>query len=471
MASPAPDLLLITDDAGLSRAVAAARPATAALRILADLAAPLPPRCADLWIDLDSQLAADRTRLVAIASSVEVQRRVYFHGSQPPEARTLPPGLFIRKPAASALLHVLWSGVQTGAVAGAGLQRGISLPAAFIDEFHRQDLRELCHALAVRAPAWLGHSDGSIYLLDAAQRRLTLAETSSARKVAMSVRLDDMCHPFALSIARRQPAVYDNWSALCRASRYIADECADPSTDSEPLPGLIAPLAVGPQIAGLLHLTGRTAQPAPDAIDLDAALRFLARALAYARRHAQVLTDSRIDGLTGLLNQRGLTETLATEIGRARRFGSPLSLIMLDVDELKTINDRFGHAAGDSLLRHIAGKVRAALRQIDAAARVGGDEFVIVVPSSDATSAQRIAERILTAMRDDAAVFGDERVTPSASLGVAQWQGETSVEQFLRRADAALYGAKHDGKNRVVCAAASAASIETSATGGASSTP
>jgi diguanylate cyclase (GGDEF)-like protein len=167
-------------------------------------------------------------------------------------------------------------------------------------------------------------------------------------------------------------------------------------------------------------------------------------------RQADALVDlSRTDPLTRLRNQRAFEERLAEEVARAGRYGGPLSLLIADVDGLKAVNDRGGHHAGNLALRAVGAAMGKDARQTDLAARIGGDEFALVAPNTRAAEAVALAERI----RGLVAEHGPDGVT--ISLGVATLgAGERGdAEALLRAADAALYEAKHRGRNQVVAAA------------------
>jgi diguanylate cyclase (GGDEF)-like protein len=155
-----------------------------------------------------------------------------------------------------------------------------------------------------------------------------------------------------------------------------------------------------------------------------------------------------VDPLTRLLNRRGLAERLEQEVARARRYEHPLSLLMVDLDHLKEINDRRGHYAGDSALRQVATALGQGSRSTDWAGRWGGDEFLLIAPSTGPDAARVVAERIRQLAR------GRGDATPlSVSVGVATWEdGDLQAETLLAKADAALYQAKQEGRNRVVSA-------------------
>ncbi|PVZ13698.1 MULTISPECIES: diguanylate cyclase [unclassified Pseudomonas] len=152
------------------------------------------------------------------------------------------------------------------------------------------------------------------------------------------------------------------------------------------------------------------------------------------------------DALTGINNRRYFQERLQAELERARRDGTPLSVIMLDVDHFKSVNDRFGHALGDTVLQALCRRVAARLRRNDIFCRLGGEEFIILCPSTDGAQAQALAEDLRQAL-ERAPVDGVGVVT--GSFGVASWQAGEGGDALLQRADAAVYAAKQKGRNRV----------------------
>jgi diguanylate cyclase (GGDEF)-like protein len=183
----------------------------------------------------------------------------------------------------------------------------------------------------------------------------------------------------------------------------------------------------------------------------------LGRVLEASHRRAFALElemhrDARTDSLTGLENRRAIQERGLLELKRAERSGAPVSLMLCDVDHFKRINDRFGHEAGDAVLRTVAGTLRAALRETDLLGRWGGEEFIAVLVETDGPAAGEIAERMRAAV---AATLFDtlpERMT--ISLGVATLSEIDGVaaawESLLKDADRHLYRAKSEGRNRVV---------------------
>lgn len=166
-------------------------------------------------------------------------------------------------------------------------------------------------------------------------------------------------------------------------------------------------------------------------------------------RHTQVRLEQLAthDPLTNVLNARAFARELAQELSRNRRYGRPLALIYLDLDDFKKVNDAHGHATGDAVLRLVADATRGAVRAADVVGRLGGDEFGVLMPETDATVAHGAASRLVAGIRT---VF---RGTPSvtASIGVVAVSGtEAGTDELLRKADQAMYEAKRAGKDRVV---------------------
>jgi diguanylate cyclase (GGDEF)-like protein len=169
-----------------------------------------------------------------------------------------------------------------------------------------------------------------------------------------------------------------------------------------------------------------------------------------ADRLAELAT---IDPLTGLANRRVFRERLHMDLARAERYDEPLSVLLLDVDGLKRVNDRSGHQAGDSALLTVADAIRGGLREADLAARLGGDEFVVLAPRTDESAALVLAERLRAQIaQTNGGGWGRRRTT--ISIGVASLHPRTRrpAENLLAAADEAMYRAKRMGGNRVAAA-------------------
>jgi diguanylate cyclase (GGDEF)-like protein len=173
-------------------------------------------------------------------------------------------------------------------------------------------------------------------------------------------------------------------------------------------------------------------------------------ALANVRKHKTVEKQALVDPLTGLANRRVAEGALETELARADRFDEPLAVLMADLDDFKTINDRWGHPFGDEVLREFAAALMESIREIDLSGRWGGEEFAVVLPGTDVEGGVALAERIRTSLRDRVITAPDgERVEVTASFGVAAYPEIQKKDDLVAAADVALYEAKRAGKNRV----------------------
>ncbi len=173
-------------------------------------------------------------------------------------------------------------------------------------------------------------------------------------------------------------------------------------------------------------------------------------ALDNARLHRIVERQALVDGLTGLANRRRSESALDEEIVRASRLGSDLTLAILDIDHFKEVNDRYGHAAGDSVLKDLALVLTHSLREIDTAGRWGGEEFALILPGTDIAGGVRLCERIRQTLAERRIPIEDGMaISITASFGVAAFGRTGSRERLLAAADEALYHAKRGGRNRV----------------------
>ncbi|WP_425269180.1 GGDEF domain-containing protein [Malonomonas rubra] len=160
------------------------------------------------------------------------------------------------------------------------------------------------------------------------------------------------------------------------------------------------------------------------------------------------------DALTGLYNHRYFQETLESEMARAKRYQASLSLVLFDIDNFKAVNDSFGHPAGDLVLMNIATAVKGAVRNSDVVARFGGDEFAIILPSTNAAGAKTFAENLRLAVEGIASLIDGQAISATVSLGVVTVlpsQASMSKSELIEIADNNLYQAKQQGRNRVTC--------------------
>jgi diguanylate cyclase (GGDEF)-like protein len=170
-------------------------------------------------------------------------------------------------------------------------------------------------------------------------------------------------------------------------------------------------------------------------------------------RNAQELERlATTDGMTGVYNRRHFLTLADREWERARRHGRPLAFLMIDIDCFKSINDSFGHQAGDEMIVHLANLARDCKRDCDVLARIGGEEFALLLPETDLAQAQVVAERLRREVAANALVVASQPIPATVSIGVATSAPTmTEVSDLMKAADRALYDAKHAGRNQVIC--------------------
>jgi diguanylate cyclase (GGDEF)-like protein len=183
---------------------------------------------------------------------------------------------------------------------------------------------------------------------------------------------------------------------------------------------------------------------------LSMSINFGLLLMAVERLRSEVADLALLDDLTGVANRRHLMQRLTEECARSERSGVPFSLLVIDLDSFKAINDTHGHAAGDACLQHFTLMAQTRLRPGDMLARSGGDEFCIVLPAATLREAAIIARRVLQVCRDDVEASGGLDIPIAVSIGIAQWTEEVALspELLIQHADEALYVAKKEGKNR-----------------------
>jgi len=262
-----------------------------------------------------------------------------------------------------------------------------------------------------------------------------------------------------------QPAEMDIEScwALRHGSRYrtagfSAPACAHYREPADEAAGrLCIPLVTHDDLVGMVHLEGLATGPEQEAQERLAVTvaEQLALALGNARLRESLRRQSVLDPLTGLFNRRHFDAALKRELARARRKNVPVSLVMVDIDHFKRVNDDYGHAIGDAVLRTIAQQLRLGIREGDIACRYGGEEMVLLLPECTAADASKRAEAIrvaLAGITPNPEGEGPESVT--ASFGVAAYPVHAQdAEALFWAADKALYRAKQHGRNRVVAEA------------------
>jgi len=318
--------------------------------------------------------------------------------------------------------------------------------------------------------------DASLYVLkgDAGARTELVEATDRFEKAHGQLLGNDPAVPPAMPLSEAERAIYFQppFQVDALVQRYLGYARIIAAPDSGPA-GLAAydalsALARGPIVQALDAVVVQHQRESEDQlaklrviqmlvlgvllVTLAAEAIMVFRPMARRIRHyaAELMTMATLDPLTGALNRRAFMDRSKTELERARRHRRPLSLLMLDGDHFKRVNDAYGHAAGDEALRVLTRTIGGLMRTSDSFGRFGGEEFVVLAPETPMGGACELAERIRAAMADTQIIHGDARFTLTVSIGAtAVDPGESDIAPALARADSALYRAKEQGRNQI----------------------
>jgi len=254
-----------------------------------------------------------------------------------------------------------------------------------------------------------------------------------------------------LAGAAAEAAAVVTWPGSAQV-RPAASEPFDPAARSQT--AVAVPIRSGNRPFGVLALYGRTVDRVFTAEDVDslvALVRQVETAIENSFLYEEATRLSITDGLTSLWNRRQFDLRVAAEHQRGVRFGDPFSVILLDLDQMKAVNDAFGHQAGDAMLIELARRLTGGVRDVDLVARFGGDEFGLILPNTGIGGALRVAEKIRAAIAGETVdVEAADPIQATVSVGVASYPEHGSTgRELVRAADAALYKAKGAGGNRV----------------------
>lgn len=304
-------------------------------------------------------------------------------------------------------------------------------------------LEDALRAVTDTTLAILPGDHASIRLLDASRSQLLASARSGIAHDAPSVPLSAGVGISGWVLAQGEPVrVVD----VRKDARFVAMPGQGFSIASM----VVEPLMSEGATIGVLSVSSQEVNAFSATDELLA--RLLANCSVGPIQRARLERLAVTDDLTLAFNARYLGPRLAEEMERARRTEKPLSVLLLDLDHFKLVNDRHGHAVGDQVLRAFVDRVRAATRRVDVLVRRGGEEFVLLMPATTMAQAKVIAERVRRHASDEPIVVESACVTPTVSIGVATWDGRQSSAALQRRADDAMYDAKQRGRNRVEAA-------------------
>lgn len=310
------------------------------------------------------------------------------------------------------------------------------------------DLTRLLRAILERAVDLIGATDGELSLYDEIYNNLNVLATYHLNVHTNSSRQVIGEEAASLVATTHQPLIIND----CQTAIGHLPIYEVPGAQA----ALLVPMLAGERLIGVISVGNSSPARKFDAQDAELLSLFAQQAtiaIQNARLFAEVQTLASTDPLTGLYNRRHFFDLAQREIERATRANQPLSVVMLDVDYFKQVNDCYGHLFGDHVLQMVAKQCRSLLRTMDVLARYGGEEFVIMLPGTPLDHAQQVAERLRQHIAQTSMTMADTTVQITISLGVAELNihDHLTLDGLLSHTDQALYLAKQAGRNQVVC--------------------
>jgi len=313
------------------------------------------------------------------------------------------------------------------------------------------DIGRIADVCVKNIPHLVGARLASLYILDETNNILHLQKHSHPFLINKIVSLNqNPPSPMVMAVrskelilvgdidTHKQPIIRKSQRAF--AGNYKTGNCA------------IAPLICQDRVVGVLNLADKVKGDSFNSEDIaliELFSQLVGASIGNIKLFEKIQRQATTDGLTGLANHKTFYEILEKELWRSRRYGGQISLIMVDIDNLKKINDAYGHRAGDKVIREVSRRIRECIRQIDTAARYGGDEFAVILPNTSLSDATVVAERMVDAVANSPTTLKKEQISLSISVGLGQYDADTNPEDITSRSDEALYKAKQAGKNTV----------------------
>ncbi len=313
------------------------------------------------------------------------------------------------------------------------------------------DIDRIADVCIKSIPKLVGVRFASLYILDETNNILHLHKHNHPFLINKIVSLNQTPTPLMVMAVRskelilvpdidthKKPMIKKSQRAF--AENYLTNNCA------------IVPLICQERVVGVLNLADKMDNDQFDSgsialIELFSQL--VGASIGNIKLFEKIQRQATTDGLTGLVNHKTFYEILEKELWRSRRYGGRISLIMIDVDNLKKINDAYGHRAGDKVIKEISKRIKDCIRQIDTAARYGGDEFAVILLNTSIIDASVVAKRMVDAVSKTPTPWNKEQIALSISVGLGQYDADASPEDITGRSDQALYAAKQAGKNTV----------------------
>ena len=313
------------------------------------------------------------------------------------------------------------------------------------------DIDKIADVCISRIPKLVHARFASVYVLDETSNILHLYKHNHPFPINKIVSLNQNPTPLMVMAVRSKELILvpdidaHNKPIIRKSQRAFADNYRTKNC-------AIVPLLCQNRVVGVLNLADKTDGGFFDSGDIaliELFSQLVGASIGNVRLFEKIQHQATTDGLTGLVNHKTFYEILEKELWRSRRFGGRISLIMIDIDNLKTINDAYGHRAGDTVIREISRRIKECIRQIDTAARYGGDEFAVILLNTDLNDATIVAERMVEAVAKRPASWNKQQIPLSISVGLGRYDADNTPEDITSRSDKALYTAKQAGKNTV----------------------
>ncbi|MFC1587134.1 GGDEF domain-containing protein [Planctomycetota bacterium] len=328
-----------------------------------------------------------------------------------------------------------------------------SMVTSFCQQIGTLDGDAIVSTSVSKIPHIIGAKYVAFYFYDYEFHELVLKEHSFNFRLKKKIDLDSLdCLPITRALSKNECYLVQDQLEFDFILELILDEEVDLAARSNSL--ILVPLSLGGITVGMLtffeKIDGEVFDDKLEVPLIEQMRASLSASIRNSQLFKEVRERARNDGLTGLYNHSTFFEELRKEAQRTKRYGSPLTMLVIDLDNFKEINDNHGHAVGDGVLRGVASLLRATCRSLDVISRYGGDEFTILLPETNLEGGMVLARRLQAKVDDVDFEIDDGHYSIRCSVGVAEYNTSMSQNGFFKAADEALYKAKAAGKAQVV---------------------